>query len=63
MKPEKLAVNKGIEKTEIANDLYVPEYETLTVINPNKFNITKSDFARVQNYFSCSVSEKIINCS
>lgn len=50
---------EGIEKTAIANDLYVPEYETLSVINPNKFNITKNDFARVKAYTN-SVSEKLL---
>lgn len=50
---------EGIEKTEIANDLYVPEYEVLSVVNPNKFNITKNDFNRVQDYTN-SLSEKLL---
>lgn len=50
---------EGIEKTAIANALYVPEYEKLLVINPNKFNITKNDFARVKDYTN-SVSEKLL---
>lgn len=50
---------EGIEKTAIANDLYVPEYEALSVVNPNKFNITKNDFSRVQDY-SNSISEKLL---
>lgn len=50
---------EGIEKTEIANDLYVPEYETLLVVNPNKFNITKNDYTRVQDYTN-SISDKLL---
>jgi hypothetical protein len=50
---------EGIEKTTIANDLFVPEYEELPVVNPNKFNITQNDFSRVQDYIN-SVSEKLL---
>lgn len=41
---------EGIKKTEINDELPVPEYEPIPVINPHKFRISLHDYHRVREH-------------